>query len=360
MNNRNCYNFDALKGLRVIGAFIIVLFHYNKLTSTSHMDLSFPFYRALKFPYMYGGILVENFFLISGICFYQFYSERIMEGRVSVRVFLKKRCLKLWPLYIVTTIMTLILQLIHFRFFGNYFEDNFRIETKYIILNFLGIARGWYENYSYPYNAPAWFLSVLVLMYILFSMICMIAGMVNSHKNEALYVLTVLLLVSGLIFRHKNYQYKLINTEMGRGLSCFFLGGVLFFILNKADTIRKKKVLMIHMSLFCIGVSLVMKFYGKNLLNNANYMSMVVFPTIIILSIVSESLGNILSSVTFMQLDKITYEIYLMQYPYFILWRILGNIFELNFYSISFWLVFWMGLLAGSYGIHYMFLLEKE
>lgn len=345
-------NVNALNGLRVIGAFVIVLFHYNKLTLTPHNDGQFPFYNILEFSYVYGGIFVELFFSISGFCFYKFYSDRIMNGRISAKNFLKKRVFKLWPLYIVTTIVTVLLQILYFNITGNYFENNFNYQWKYIILNFLGIARGWYENYTYPYNAPAWFLSVLILMYVSFFVICYVSGKGKNQRNKILFMLTCLGCGIGVLFRYKNFQYGLINVEVGRGLQSFFLGGVIFLIIEWANTIKKKNVLLVIVSVICFGVGVIIKCQGKNLVYNIFYIPLIVFPTIMFWSLLSKVLGHILCNVILMKLDKITYEIYLVQYPYFILMNLLGNILSLNFYSVGFWLLFWVGLLGISYGVN--------
>lgn len=54
-NTKGLYDLEVLNGLRVIVAFMIVLFHYNKLTGGSHAAINLPLYSVLKIAYVNGG-----------------------------------------------------------------------------------------------------------------------------------------------------------------------------------------------------------------------------------------------------------------------------------------------------------------
>lgn len=53
-NTKGLYDLEVLNGLRVIVAFMIVLFHYNKLTGGSHAAINLPLYSVLKIAYVNG------------------------------------------------------------------------------------------------------------------------------------------------------------------------------------------------------------------------------------------------------------------------------------------------------------------
>ncbi len=392
MNNtkEKLYDLDALNGLRVIAAFMVVLFHYNKLTGGSHVDVNFPFYSVLKIAYVNGGLMVEMFFLISGLCLYRFYSERLIKREITVIDFLKKRFLKLYPLYILTTIITVGLQQVYFKVNGIYFENNFDGSWRYLLLNLLGIARGWYENNTYPYNAPAWYVSVLLFVYIVFSMICYISSRGGRMKTK-LIVLTMLGMSVGIFLRWKEMQYAIFNVEIGRGLQSFFLGGLIYLVIEKISSIKAKRQMIWCATVFflidtifiairrenvfenfsylplflfpkakrqmiwCATVfflidTIFIAIRRENVFENFSYLPLFLFPYIVIISIFNRYVRKILTVKIFKKLNGITYEIFLLQYPVFILFKLIGDGMGINYYSLVVWILFWTGLLSVCYG----------
>lgn len=343
------YDLDALNGLRVIAAFMVVLFHYNKLTGGSHADVNFPFYSVLKIAYVNGGLMVEMFFLISGLCLYMFYSERLIKREITVIDFLKKRFLKLYPLYILTTIITVGLQYVYFKVNGIYFENNFNGSWRYLLLNLLGIARGWYENNTYPYNAPAWYVSVLFFVYIVFGTICYISSRGRRMKTK-LIVLTLIGMSVGILLRWKEMQYAIFNVEIGRGLQSFFLGGLICLVIEKISSIKdKRRMIWCATVVFLIG-TIFIAIRRENVFENFSYLPLFLLPYIVIISMFNRYVRKILTVKIFKKLNGITYEIFLLQYPVFILFKLIGDGMGVNYYSLVVWILFWAGLLGICYG----------
>lgn len=342
---RKFYDLDALNIWRILAAIGIVIFHYNKLTGTAHTNPAFPYYNLLENVYVHGGYFVELFFLISGFCFFKFYSSRIIERKISLTEFMKRRLCKLYPLYIVTTILTVIMQLLYMREYGNYFEEGINVSVKYILLNVFMIGRGWYENTTYPYNAPAWFLSVLLMMYLLFFGICWIAGY-KKKKRIVLYGLMVCLCIAGIFIQYQKFQYALINVEMGRGMTGFFLGGVLYFVIEKQTRCNRKKRMLLVTSIYFLLMTGIGIWKGELLFGNVYYVSLVLFPTTLCMSVMCEGLGKIGKIQMIKRASEMTYEIYLIQYPYFIFFKMLGDSLRWDFYSREIWSLFFLGLLA--------------
>jgi len=216
---------EYLKGIMALG---IVIFHYNKFTLTEHNDSQFPLFNILNLFYTNGGILVEFFFLISGFCFFIFYAEKIMNKQVKGKEFFKKRFFRLYPLYIITTIAIVILQIFFYRKYDYLFDAGGDIKPISIVLNLLCLSRGWVTNDLYPYNAPAWFLNVIILDYIIFYF------MNKFVKNKKIQIVIItILIILGLILKIYNWQYPMFNVEVGRGLTNFFLGGLVAFAYKK-------------------------------------------------------------------------------------------------------------------------------
>ena len=122
--------FNYLKGIAAIS---IVLFHYNKLTDTLHNNELFPFYNILEIAYVKGGNLVEFFFMLSGVLFFMNYEKRLVDGAISGKAFFLRRIMKLYPLYLITTAVTFVLQIIHYSTNG-FFFDHVR-ESIFLIVN---------------------------------------------------------------------------------------------------------------------------------------------------------------------------------------------------------------------------------
>lgn len=351
MNNKNekIFDLDALNGIRVIAAFLIVVFHYNKLTGGPHTDRNFPFYSVLKIAYVDGGLMVEMFFLISGLCLYKFYSERLLKKKITVIEFLKKRFLKLYPLYITTTIMTIGLQQVYFKVNGVYFENNFDRSWKYLAFNFLGIARGWYENETYPYNAPAWYVSVLLFIYLVFAIICYISSKKEQIKVK-LTVLTVLGMSVGTLIRWKEMQYPIFNVEMGRGLQSFFLGGLIYLLIEKISSNRAKRKMLWCVTGIFLTSTICIIIRQENIFEKTSFFSMIFFPYIVVIAISNPFIRKILTLKILRELNGITYEIFLLQYPIFILFKLIGDRIGFNYYSLVIWFLFWAVLLSVCYG----------
>lgn len=354
MKEKKFYNLDSLNGLRGIAALIIVLFHYNKLTGTAHSDVNFPFFRILKIGYTQGGWLVELFFMISGICFYAFYAKKFLDKKVTIGEFLIKRYIKLCPLYIITTIITVICQFLHKVLHGVYFENNLDLSFRSVLLNLLGIARGWFDNASYPYNAPAWFLSVLFFVYILFSVICSVSAIMDKYKEKVLLILTGICMGLGVIIRAENLQYAVFNVEIGRGLGSFFGGGILYYILEKTNKSGQKNRLIIWSSLIFAAGSMTNSVLVNSRFEEIVWIPFVLFPYIIICSVSLNRMAEILECTVFMKLSRLSYYIYLMQYPIFILFKLVGEHLEWNYYSIFIWLMFWLSLISASFFVAYI------
>lgn len=339
------YSVDSLNGVRVIAAVGIVLFHYNKLTGTSHWDTNFPFWNILHLLYSQGGWLVELFFLISGICFFKFYSEKIMKKDITVFQFLKKRYLKLWPLYAMTSIAVVFCQIIYKRFQGIYFENNFEVSFKQLVLNILGIARSWVENDKYPYNAPAWYLSVLFFVYIIFSILCALVGK-SRKKEKNLITVSAGLVVIATYIRWKEMQFPIINVEMCRGIQCFFMGGLIHFWLKHEKGRLYLNSIWIEL-IMLIGLTIVKVFAGEKFHWNI-WVPLALFPFLVISCLKVKWIYDILKLPIFEKMNTISYEMYLVQYPVFIIFKLIGDRMGVNYYSKIIWLTFWLLLIASS------------
>lgn len=224
MDKEGLERLRAFDALRIMGAFCVVLYHYNKFTATGHDNPLFPFYSVFRFAYLHGGIFVELFFLLSGVTFFSVYADKVSNHEIGFADFMGRRAARLLPLYWLTTAAILLTVVASECFLGDHMSGLgvFLVSPKYILLNILGIGRGWLDNRIYLYNSAAWTISVELFCYLVFFALCRWA------KGEKMRTaLTVMLMFAGELCVLYDLQLPILNVEMGRGVSCFFFGGLL-------------------------------------------------------------------------------------------------------------------------------------
>lgn len=156
MNERE-YSLDLI---RIIATILIVFHHYQQVTGAVFDSINFW---NGKF---YFGYMVELFFILSGYFMYK-YIAKIKKGE-SFSGFYKKRFLRLFPLMLFGAIMYEIFIIIYQRVYN---ELWFGIHPTLwgTIIASLGIQEGW--GFLNPcVNNPTWYISVLLLCYIIFYM----------------------------------------------------------------------------------------------------------------------------------------------------------------------------------------------
>lgn len=94
----NIRRLTCLDGLRGLACCCVAFFwHYQHFTPNH-----FPFSYLAYWPYHYGWIAVEFFFLLSGFIFFYKYSNLISNNAISFKKFFILRFSRLYPLHFVT------------------------------------------------------------------------------------------------------------------------------------------------------------------------------------------------------------------------------------------------------------------
>lgn len=211
---------DSLELLRFLGAMAVVIFHYNKITGTTHDDVLFPFYDNLKWFYIHGGSFVEAFFLISGFTFFYIYGDQIQLGKIGFKKFFCKRIVRLYPLYWYATILTLGTALVTYLIFGCVMSGiggSLRILS--IIPSVLGVNMVLWPT-AYPFLGPAWTLGIEMLCYVIFY------TEMKYVKSIVLQIICeIALIATAAIIICCNINIPIFNTNVARGVYCFFGGG---------------------------------------------------------------------------------------------------------------------------------------
>lgn len=153
------YSLDFIK---ILATVFIVFHHYQQVIGV-YFDKGINFYNG-KF---YFGYMVELFFVLSGYFMYS-YIEKIQKG-VTFRKFFLKRFLRLFPLMMLGAISYEVFLAIYQNMYQSSWFD---IQTTLwgTIIASLGIQDGW----ALPnpcVNNPTWYISVLLLCYIIFTLL---------------------------------------------------------------------------------------------------------------------------------------------------------------------------------------------
>ena len=229
--NKTIHRFYSLDVLRGFAALSVVLTHWRHLfykgTILGNFNVaSQPLYSIL-FPFYNGGqVAVSLFFSLSGFIFFWLYSERINKKSINAWNFSIMRFSRLYPLHIITLFIVLIVQIFTYDRIGDFFVyvDN---NIYHFILNIFFIS-AWGFQKGQSFNGPIWSVSIEILLYLIFFVVCRI----TSARISVLSFFTAF----GLILVAIRY------TSIGVGIFFFFLGGIVYLIYLKLIKRRLERI----------------------------------------------------------------------------------------------------------------------
>jgi peptidoglycan/LPS O-acetylase OafA/YrhL len=205
--------FVGLDAARGVAAFSVVIWHwvhffYQGTQAGDVQPLAEPLYGQLYWLYSFGWMGVDFFFSLSGFIFFYFYYTPVAHRTVTAREFVKRRFARLYPLYGLTLLLVVFLQLWYFHWHGTTF-----VYPPGTILDFfeaVTLTSHWWPNTGFFFNGPGWSISVECFLYLQFFLIARFSGRRNT-------VMILALIAIGLAF-------DLIHWPIGRGMVSFFMG----------------------------------------------------------------------------------------------------------------------------------------
>lgn len=211
------YTLDALRGL---AALCVVFWHWQHFfyTAAGPVDLVVsdqPFYSLLTPLYHYGGLAVQLFFVLSGFVFFWLFSQPIADRSVRPLAFAWDRFSRLYPLHIVSFGLVALLQLGYVEEHGTYFVYLYN-DGYHALLNLL-LAPAWGFEQGWSFNAPVWSVSVEVLLYASFFLVC--------QAGRWRWLLAAVAFGLGIWLYPEHYK-------LGSGVLCFYIGGVTYGLLE--------------------------------------------------------------------------------------------------------------------------------
>jgi exopolysaccharide production protein ExoZ len=293
----NQKNFQLIQVLRGVACILVALMH---ITVTFSEIYQLPFFWDI---FKFGGSGVDIFFVLSG--FVITYSNRqYLTKATNIGNFLKKRAIRIFPIYWIIISFLLLLQLLLPSFYRTHFQINpANLVSTYLL----------FPNHE-MINGVSWSLSNELFFYILFGLAIVIPQKKYSFLLLLLYFIVLLLLplMSIAATRGNDFAGLFIfpmNIE-------FLLGIAVVLLVDKFPQKWTTAVLLTGTGFFIL--SAVFSNNGLFFLNNGyNRVLMFGFPAfLIILALVKyESTVTINVNKLFMQLGDASYSIYLFHLP---------------------------------------------
>jgi len=293
----NRKNLQLIQVLRGVACILVALMHIT-VTFSETYQLSF-----LGNVFKFGGCGVDIFFVLSG--FIITYSNRqYIANSSTIGKFVKKRIIRIFPIYWIIVSFFLLLQLLLPSFYRTHFQLNpANIVSTYLLL----------PNHK-MINGVSWSLTNELFFYALFTLAILIPQKKYSLLLLLLYFIILLLLpltsiavtnrndLAGLVFFPMNIEFLLgiavallVDRFPNRWIDMFLITGISLFIL------------------FAIfnnsGLTLVNNGYNRVLIYG--------FPAfLIILALVKYELNNTIKvNKLFLLLGDASYSIYLFHLP---------------------------------------------
>lgn len=252
------------------------------------------------------------FIVLSGFILSYVYEERILEKKIKFREFFKKRILRIYPLHLLTLIISVPLTLselnLHtFSWLGKFVLNLFFLQT-FIPNNF----------YYFSFNGVAWNASDLMIFYSLFIFLVFLTSKLSIKLFTFLMVIIVLFIVLCMnIVPEKYYHYVFYISPCFRLLD--FIFGMYLYQLSKKikfrDNYKQASVLEI-LALIFLAVSFAYANYNSELLKPYVYSIYLWIPLSFVIVVFYYQKGivskRILSSKLMLSLGAVSYSFYMI------------------------------------------------
>ncbi len=317
MKQRQYYkSFDILKFICAI--IIACVYHYQNDFPDVTLFANVPFVNKLS---MYGYMLVELFFIISGFLFFVSYFNKIKDNDMNIKTFLKKRYTRLIFVVGITTFIMFILQQVYYLRNGTFWiwGNN---DLGNLLLQLVGIQH-WLEPNIVSLNNAVWYISVLLLCYIVFFYI---SKLVVKKKNIFIFLLPV---VVALLVQNYGLNIPFLNYNVTRGLVSFGLG---VFLGCLSINLKNKKFMSIFsfIALLIIGLSYI--FLGDPIVGDLLFfLTFIIYPLLILFLISIDNKLKFINNKVTKYLGNLSFGIYLWNLPIQLATILLNQIFKFNF-----------------------------
>lgn len=322
MNKANRKYYSGLDLLRILAAFALAFFfHYAIVLGGS------PFRGSLVGDFLNtnGGYVVELFFVISGFVIYNAYSKRIRDGKCVFTRFLLDRIIRLYPTVIATVIVICIIMWTGYALYNEPVTDNANVSIIAIILNIVGLNGGTIsEAAGMSVNGPSWYISVLLVCYVLFYIIIKLCRKSKGAEN----VCFALIITIGIFLYFYPVTMPFLLMSSARGYVFFFIGVFIAKIQQRVDwrgniILCIASIVLIAMYAFAYNYDLIT--------NNGLEIGLAIVCPIVVFFICFTPLEYICNNKIVRFLGGISYGVFMWNMPVFIGVIFVERLFEASF-----------------------------
>lgn len=169
------HNLLGLELLRFACAVSVLVWHYQHFYFVGSAPVGFvpsqqPLYALLKPFYEAGWLGVQAFWALSGFIFFWKYARPVAQGQVSAQRFAVLRFSRLYPLHVLTLLIVAGLAWWYRRLQGSDYVYQFNDWPHFALQ--LAMASDWAGRSEWSFNGPIWSISIEVLVYALFFVLC--------------------------------------------------------------------------------------------------------------------------------------------------------------------------------------------
>lgn len=287
---------ESLDALRGIAALSVVIWHWQHFFPIGTPPSEMPLYWLLWPFYEAGHWGVDLFFCISGFVFFSLYAARIVSNDVTPLRFFVLRASRLYPLHLATLLVVAGLQAFYLARNGHYFvySDN---NWEQFALHLMMVSN-WFPN-DLAFNGPVWSLSVEVLLYISFYVVC---RMRLTHPA----FLACLCIVALPLWK--------FDSQIGRGFLAFYLGCLSATIVGQIQQ-RGAVSPAVVMSVIAVVLTALLAVFASNNLTMAETVArVIVFPALVTLGALFDAQLQ-KGTRGLWWLGNISYSSYLLHFP---------------------------------------------
>ncbi len=296
---------NALTTTRGVAALMVVIYHFGGGV--------FPFNR---FPVFFhsGSLAVGYFFILSGFVLYTAYRE----SSLVYAEYIKKRIARIVPVYLLALLLYVCVSYVFCGFSFSAFN------IKLIVVHAL-LLQAYIPDYAMNLNIPAWTLSVELFFYLLFPLLLIIL----KKRIKFFILMTAVLYVSSQVV-HLHYfplrhvlSDNIIDTILFNPVihvNQFLIGMFGGFLFGKIKLPSVKYKWSMYVLFFM--VMLLMTFIPADLSCHVGLIAPVFMLFILSLSVFNPPFLNIKP---FVYIGEISYGIYILQLPVYILFDNLNS-----------------------------------
>jgi len=330
-------------------SFMIVIYHYVLWFNIDYYENNFILNYLVK-KKEYGANFVYLYWSISGYIFIStyFYKKNIILKNFATNIFAKY-----YPLHLLTLITVFIIQYISIQLYGKT-QFDFENDWYHFVLH-LFFASDWGFQNNFGFNAPIWFMSTLIPIFLFFFL-----TFKYLKKFKYFFSIFIMIFFYYLIpYLFENFLYKFVDLSkwskqaIFNFKACFFyfyLGTIVFLFceLNK-----KYKTIFIFLSILGILLSIFTLNYDTGLFSE--YFNFIPATVLLFTSLL------VLCQSLYIDLDKsfnkiktltdTSYSIYLWHFPLQLVYIITFSYFDISsdlFKNLSNFLIYIIILLIIS------------